>query len=66
MSSKIIGLHGNHFAELIVRAVQSVKMETQGKITYPIGNVGVVKAFGGSYQESSALNGYAMYGTRAS
>ena len=49
MSSKIIGLHGDHFAQVVVSAVRSVRAETAGVVTYPVSNVGVVKAFGGSY-----------------
>ncbi|UMM16376.1 hypothetical protein L5515_013407 [Caenorhabditis briggsae] len=50
MSSKIIGPDADFFGELVVEAAEAVKVENNGKVTYPI----------------NAVNGYALNCTVAS
>ena len=67
MSSKIIGAESNFFAEMAVKAMQSVKMtNVMGETKYPVKNINILKVHGKSSKESILVNGYALEASRAS
>lgn len=49
MSSKLIGPESNHFSEIVVQAVEAVKLtNVLGETKYPIKNVKIIKSHGQS------------------
>lgn len=67
MSSKIVGSDSKFFARIAVEATQSVKVtKNDGKISYPINAINVLKAHGKSAKESRVIKGYAITTGRAS
>lgn len=67
MSSKIIGMDSDFFAEMCVNAVQAVKtVNGKGKVKYPLQAINILKCHGRSSCESELVNGFALNATRAS
>lgn len=67
MSSKIIGTNPDFFATLAVDAVQAVRMESaDGKVTYPVKAINIIKSHGKSATESVLVKGFALPAMRCS
>ena len=57
MSSKILGGESDFFADLAVNAATRVKVEKDGKMRCPIGNVHILKSHGQSALDSELVDG---------
>jgi T-complex protein 1 subunit alpha len=61
MSSKIIGTDSDFFAEMVVKAVTSVRhVRKNGKVVYPVRAINILKAHGRSAAESHLVDGFAL------
>eukprot|EP00213_Chloropicon_mariensis_P006606 CAMPEP_0197472978 /NCGR_PEP_ID=MMETSP1309-20131121/4253_1 /TAXON_ID=464262 /ORGANISM="Genus nov. species nov., Strain RCC998" /LENGTH=549 /DNA_ID=CAMNT_0043011851 /DNA_START=296 /DNA_END=1945 /DNA_ORIENTATION=- len=66
MSSKIIGVDSDYFANMLIDAMLSVKSyNDMGDVKYPVKAINILKAHGKSAKESEVLNGYAINVGRA-
>ncbi|KAF3795207.1 T-complex protein 1 subunit alpha [Nymphaea thermarum] len=66
MSSKLVSSDSDFFANMVVDAVQAVKMTNdKGEIKYPIKGINILKAHGKSAKDSYLLKGYALNTGRA-
>eukprot|EP01090_Pellita_catalonica_P021512 TRINITY_DN8078_c0_g1_i2.p1 TRINITY_DN8078_c0_g1~~TRINITY_DN8078_c0_g1_i2.p1 ORF type:complete len:558 (-),score=112.48 TRINITY_DN8078_c0_g1_i2:43-1686(-) len=67
MSSKIIGVDDDFFADIAVDAVKRVKTSNaNGDVVYPINSINTLKAQGKGVKESHLVQGYALNCTVAS
>ncbi|XP_031502084.1 T-complex protein 1 subunit alpha [Nymphaea colorata] len=66
MSSKLVSSDSDFFANMVVDAVQAVKMTNdKGEVKYPIKGINILKAHGKSAKDSYLLKGYALNTGRA-
>ncbi|KAK2959166.1 putative T-complex protein 1 subunit alpha [Blattamonas nauphoetae] len=67
LSSKLVSADLDHFAKICVDSIQAVK--TEGKITkkvkYPVKNINILKAHGGTMNDSTVVPGICLNYTRA-
>ncbi|THD19512.1 T-complex protein 1 subunit alpha [Fasciola hepatica] len=66
MSSKLINLDADMFAEMVVDAVTAIEMPGFRGPVYPVKSINVLKAHGRSMSESMLIKGYALNCTIAS
>ena len=67
MSSKLLGAESDFFADMVVRAMNQVRMtNAQGQVRYPVKNVHILKTHGLSSKESILVEGYAIEASRGS
>ena len=66
MSSKIIGNEADMFAEMVVTAIEAIRVPKEnGKFSYPVTAIKVLKQHGRSLRESQLINGFALNNNRA-
>lgn len=66
MSSKLLGSESDFFSEMVVNAMQNVKMVTSsGEIKAPVKAVHILKTHGKSSRESTLVDGYAIEAGRS-
>lgn len=67
MSSKLLAGESEFFANMVVDAMQNVKMtNASGQVKYPVKNVHILKTHGKSSKETKLVSGYAIEATRSS
>jgi len=67
MSSKLLYGEADFFANMVVDAMQNVKMvNTLGQTKYPVKNVHILKTHGKSSKETCLVDGYAIEACRSS
>jgi len=67
MSSKLVGVDSDFFADMIVDAANAVKRTTvKGQVKVPIKSINILRSHGGNMKETISVNGYALNCTVAS
>ncbi|KAG5450457.1 T-complex protein 1 subunit alpha [Clonorchis sinensis] len=66
MSSKLINLDAEMFADMVVEAVTAVGINGPKGLVYPVKSINILKAHGRSMSESMFIKGYALNCTVAS
>ena len=67
MSSKLLAAESDFFGNMVVTAMQNVKMtNASGQTKYPVKNVHILKTHGRSSKESQLVDGYAIEASRSS
>lgn len=67
MSSKLLAGESEFFANMVVDAMEAVKMTNAGgSVKYPVKNVHILKTHGKSTKETTLVKGYAIEATRGS
>ena len=67
MSSKLLAAESDFFGNMVVTAMQNVKMTNAAGVTkYPVKNVHILKTHGRSSKESQLVDGYAIEASRSS
>jgi T-complex protein 1 subunit alpha len=62
MASKVLSIDADHFSDMIVKSLESVKT-AEG--TYAVKSISILKQHGKSIQDSELVNGFALNCTRA-
>lgn len=66
MSSKLLSSESDFFSNMVVSAMQNVKMtNSSGQTKYPVKSVHILKTHGKSTKESTLVNGYAIEACRS-
>jgi len=65
MSSKLINVDPNFFANLVVNSIRSIEQKTIFGSKYHVKNINILKAHGQSSTESQLINGYAIQTVKA-
>ena len=61
LSSKILSIYGEHFAQMAVDAIKAVKTtNSKNQIKYPVKAVNILKAHGQGQMESKLISGFAL------
>ena len=61
MSSKLVGVDSDFFANMILDAATSVQRTgNKGEVKVPIKSINILKAHGGNMKESRLIKGYAL------
>ena len=67
MSSKLVGVDSDFFANMTVDAANAVKRVTaKGELKVPIKSINMLRSHGGNMKETILVNGYALNCTVAS
>ncbi|CDW55647.1 T complex protein 1 subunit alpha [Trichuris trichiura] len=66
MSSKLISIEADFFANLVIDALEKVKVQDGSSFKYPVKAINILKALGGSTTDTVLVNGYALNCTMAS
>lgn len=60
LSSKILGVQGEFFAQMAAKSMMNVKTDVRGVFKYPVKAVNIIKVSGGQMSDSLHVNGYCL------
>jgi len=60
LSSKILGIQGEFFAQMAAKSMMAVKTAVNGVNKYPVKAVNIIKISGGQMTDSEHVNGYCL------